>query len=45
MTGTLGTKTVSGATFSGVFNDYRPPGSALRSNMFYLVPFGEAPGV
>jgi SpoIID/LytB domain protein len=44
MTGTGGTKTVSGATFSNVFNTYRPGGSALRSNMFYLTPLGETPG-
>jgi stage II sporulation protein D len=44
MTGTLGTKTVSGGTFSNVFNSYRPPGSALVSNMFYLTPVGEGPG-
>jgi peptidoglycan hydrolase-like amidase len=44
MTGTAGTKTVSGATFSNVFNTYRPGGSALRSNMFYLTPLGETPG-
>jgi SpoIID/LytB domain protein len=44
MTGTLGTKTVSGATFSNVFNSYRPGGSALVSNMFYLTPVGEGPG-
>ncbi|HUP82942.1 MAG TPA: SpoIID/LytB domain-containing protein [Candidatus Limnocylindria bacterium] len=44
MTGTLGTKTVSGGTFSGVFNDNRPAGSKLFSNMFYLTPVGEGPG-
>ena len=44
MTGTLGSKTVSGGTFTNVFNDYRPGGSALRSNMFYLTPVGEGPG-
>jgi SpoIID/LytB domain protein len=44
MTGTLGTKTVSGGAFSGIFNQNRPSGSNLVSNMFYLTPVGEGPG-
>lgn len=44
MVGTLGTKTVSGGTFTGVFNTYRPGGSGLVSNMVYLTPVGEGPG-
>lgn len=44
MTGTLGSKTVSGGTFTNIFNTYRPGGSSLRSNMFYLTPVGEGPG-
>jgi SpoIID/LytB domain protein len=44
MTGTLGTKTVSGGTFTNVFNTYRAGGSPLTSNMFYLTPVGEGPG-
>lgn len=44
MTGTLGTKMVSGGTFSYVFNKNRPGGSPLVSNMFYLTLVGEGPG-
>jgi stage II sporulation protein D len=44
MTGTLGTKTVSGGTFTNVFNKNRPGGGPLVSNMFYLTPVGEGPG-
>ncbi len=44
MTGTLGTKTVSGGTFTNIYNKNRPGGSALVSNMFYLTPLGEGPG-
>lgn len=44
LTGTLGSKTVSGGAFSNIFNAYRPGGSALRSNMFFLTPVGEGPG-
>lgn len=44
MTGTLGTKTVSGGTFTNVFNKNRPGGKSLVSNMFYLTPAGEGPG-
>jgi SpoIID/LytB domain protein len=44
MTGTLGTKNVSGGTFSGTFNKNRPGGSPVTSNMFYLTPVGQGPG-
>ncbi|MEP7379862.1 MAG: SpoIID/LytB domain-containing protein, partial [Chloroflexota bacterium] len=44
MVGTLGSKTVSGGTFTGIFNTYRPGGSGLVSNMVYLTPVGEGPG-
>lgn len=44
MMGTAGNKTVSGGTFTGIFNTYRPGGSGLVSNMVYLTPVGEGPG-
>jgi SpoIID/LytB domain protein len=44
MTGTLGTKTVSGGTFTNTFNKNRPGGANLVSNMVYLTPVGEGPG-
>ena len=44
MTGTLGTKTVSGGTFTNVFNKNRPGGDNLVSNMVYLTPVGQGPG-
>jgi hypothetical protein len=44
MTGTLGTKTVSGGTFTNVFNKNRPGGENLVSTMVYLTPVGEGPG-
>jgi SpoIID/LytB domain protein len=44
LTGTLGTKTVSGGTFTNIFNKNRQGGENLVSNMVYLTPVGQGPG-
>ena len=36
--GTTGAKYMSGARFRTVFNMFKPPGTEIKSNMFYLTP-------
>jgi SpoIID/LytB domain protein len=44
LTGTKGTKQVSGGRFENIYNDNKVVGSSIKSTMFYLTPVVPPPG-